>query len=750
MATTSEAAPKEKIELQEAKKEELEVIMVTSQKRYQRMIDVPTSIAVVTSSIIDKSASQRLGDIADLVPNLDMEDINSFNNKVSIRGVGSHSRNISFDTRVGVYLDGVYLGQSPGLNQELMDIERIEVLRGPQGSLFGKNTVAGAINITTLRPHDEFNGKVKLRAGNYDTQQLSGYVNVPLTDDVFFKMTANSIEQDGFVKNSFPDAEGDVGNKDVKSYRAQLLAESIEDLSLLFTVDSTKADENPIFGEHITTTFGDSLVEAQGAPIRTTYNNFLPTESRDSSGISLEAVYELDDGATIKSITAQRDMELKFLMDLDYSSLDIYNLRSTDEYDQFTQEFQYTSNLGGKLEYILGLYYYKQDSYTNRSSVPGDTAQIIAAVNNVILAPTLAELGLTTFEGTPYESLYPLGENNHFGTVDTESYALFTNVTYDIAEALQLAVGLRWGQETKKVDWSIDGSQSGLFNLATAHIIDEQSDTDFLPSVALNYNYDENNVIYGRIATGSKSGGYNLDFVTEDQLDALAFDREHSINYELGIKGYSDNRTFSYGASVFRTEFEDYQQSQFVDLGDSRTIIAIANAAKVTTQGIEFDLSTHIFDNFTIGLSGAYLDATFNEFKNGGTVEEPDVSGNRLPESSKYQGVLMLDYRADLAANSQWYAHIDISYTGDQYTTPNNVKSQSLHSGDVVNFGYLPSRTAININVGVELENWTASLWARNVADSDRVIYSRRQFLGGIDEGWNAPRTYGIDLIYNF
>ena len=137
---------------QEDKK--IEVIMVSAQKRVQRIIDVPTSIVSVDEKTISNSSSQQLGDIQDLVPNLTIDDSNSFNNSVSIRGVGASSRNISFDTRVGVYLDGVYLGQSPGLNQDLMDIERIEVLRGPQGSLFGKNTVAGAINILTKKPSD--------------------------------------------------------------------------------------------------------------------------------------------------------------------------------------------------------------------------------------------------------------------------------------------------------------------------------------------------------------------------------------------------------------------------------------------------------------------------------------------------------------------------------------------------------------------------------------------------------------------
>jgi iron complex outermembrane receptor protein len=733
-----------------AKNEQIEVIMVTSQKRYQRLIDVPTSIAVVTADTINNSSAQQLVDIADLVPNLDMEDVNSFNNKVSIRGVGSHSRNISFDTRVGVYLDGVYLGQSPGLNQELMDIERIEVLRGPQGSLFGKNTVAGAINITTLRPADNFEAKVKVRIGNYNAQQVNGYVNALITDDVFLKVSANSLKRDGFVDNLHPDALGDVGDKNNQSFRAQLLVESIDNLSLMLTLDGSSADETPLFGEHITDTLGLTPVEAGAAGIRTTYNDFLPSEDRDSSGISFEAIYEFSDGSSFKSITAQRDVKLNFIMDLDYSSLNIFSLNYTDEYDQFTQEFQYTSNLGGKVEFILGAYYYQQDSFTDRSSIPGDRDTIINLFDNTFLAASLAGTGLSTFEGTPFEELYPLGENNHIGTVDTQSYALFTNITYDFSAQWQLSLGMRWGEETKKVDWFTDGTKSGLFQLATANVVDKKSDSDFLPSIALNYNYDSNNVFYARIATGSKSGGYNLDFITAAQLEALEFDKESSINYELGFKGYNNDQSLSYAFTMFKTNYDDYQQTQFIDLGDSRTIIAIANAAEVATDGVEVELSVKITDNFTLGLAASYLDASFDKFENGGTADDPDVSGNRLPESSKVQAVMMLDYSAEINETSHWFAHLDISHTGDQYTTTNNVKKQTLITGDVVDFGYLPSRTAVNAKVGVQNDDWTVSLWVRNLADNDDIVYSRRQFLGGIDQGWNAPRTYGVDVTYNF
>lgn len=731
-----------------AEDEKIEVIMVTAQKRIKRIIDVPTSIAAITAEAITKSGSQQIADVQDLVPNLTIQDTNSFNTQVSIRGVGSISRNISFDTRVGVYLDGVYLGQSPGLNQDLLDIERIEVLRGPQGSLFGKNTVAGAINLITQKPSDEFEGKIKARVGNYNAQQFSGFVNVPLNDDIALKVSASSMKRDGYSNNIYPGAEGDVGNRNNLTYRAQLLVDSFEDFELTFTVDGSSADEAPLFGESTTDFKGDNIIEGAAKEKRIQNTSTFPIEDRSTSGLALEAIYDFEDGGSFKSITAQRETKLDFLSDLDGSSLDFFELKQADEYDQFTQEFQYTSKNDDTFEYIVGLYYYQQDSLTDRRGIPG--SEVVPVSDATYLKGLLNSVGLDTLVGTPYEFLYPSDDVVHAGTVDTLSYAIYSNMTYHFTDAWQLGVGLRWGKESKEVDWSIDGSKSGYFGLATDTYIDKISDDEFLPSLSLNYNIGENTVSYFRYATGSKSAGFNLDFVKQDQMDFLDFDKETSVNYELGIKGYNDDHTFNYAVTVFTTDYTDYQQQQYVDIGDSRTIFVISNAATVITQGIEVELTAAITDDFTVGFAASYLDATYDVFTQGGTAENPDVSGNRLPGASEVQAVVTLDYLQEFGENGNWFAHADIAYSGDQYTTTSNVETSALGAGGVIDFGYLPEKTLVNARIGIEFKSWGASLWARNLTDVDKVNSSRRQFFGGITENYNSPRTYGVEVTYNF
>lgn len=737
-------------------KDGIEVIMVSAQKRVQRIIDVPTSIVAVKGEDIEKAGAQQLADIEQIVPNMEVEEFNSFNNAVYIRGVGAHSRQISFDTRVGVYLDGVYLGQSPGLNQELMDVESIEVLRGPQGSLFGKNTVAGAVNIITKKPHDEFEGAVKVRLGNYNDRNISGFVNLPLAEDVYFKATASTTTRDGFVDNVNAAAKGTLGNRDVQNMRAQLQVESIENLELLFTLDALTADENPLFGEHITDFAGLTTVEEAGKPIRQTNNNTLNKEARDATGLSMQALYNLENGGTIKSITAKRNTEMDVLWDLDYSSLDMMNINYYDEYDQFTQEFQYTSPNSDTFEYIVGAYYYNQDSATDRKV--NSLAESRYVMDKTFLAGLLAANGLTAqpngaLTGTPFEFLYP-GLITHKGSVKTTSYAIFGNLTYRFAPDWQLGVGMRYGKEKRSVDWNVDGSSSGAFKIATHHLVDEMTDNDLLPSLSLNYDVNDNTVAYARYAQGSKSGGYNLDYVNELQLQALTFEPEKSKNIEVGIKGFVQDSGFRYAVTLFKTTYDNYQQSQFIDVSDgesSATVIAISNAAQASTQGIEAEFSGEITENLIYSAAFGLLDATFDHFPNGGTAAEPDVTGNRLPQAAEKQASLALDYMTDFTSgDGQWFAHLDISYTGDAYTTNNNVKEQPLASGDTVAYGYIPERTSVNARLGVEFDRWSASLWMRNALDSDDIVFSRREFFNGINQGWNAPRTFGIEASYKF
>ena len=212
------------------KGEGIEQIIVTSQKRVKNLEEVPVSVAAMNEKAIEQTGLRELQEMDEYIPNLQMSKGSSYKTNITIRGVGSSSRNIGFDSRVGVYVDGVYMGQSPATNQDILDVERIEVLRGPQGTLFGKNTVAGAISMITKAPDEEFSGKVKVDIGNYASRRIAASVNVPLSDSTFAKLSVNKQTRDGYVDN-LPTSSS-IGEQDSLSYRLQLKS-ILTDLSLI-------------------------------------------------------------------------------------------------------------------------------------------------------------------------------------------------------------------------------------------------------------------------------------------------------------------------------------------------------------------------------------------------------------------------------------------------------------------------------------------------------------------------------------
>ena len=206
----------------------IEEIVVTAQKRTERLRDVPVSISVFNDNAIDQTGIRELKDVGAYIPNVQISEGNDFRSTVTIRGVGASSRNIGFDSRVGVYVDGVYVGQSPAINQELLNLERVEVLRGPQGTLFGKNTVAGAINLVTKKPDDDFHGSISVDVGNLNYRELKGLVNIPISDKAAASFTVSKTDRDGYVKNIITGS--DLNERDVLAYRAQLRFDATDNL----------------------------------------------------------------------------------------------------------------------------------------------------------------------------------------------------------------------------------------------------------------------------------------------------------------------------------------------------------------------------------------------------------------------------------------------------------------------------------------------------------------------------------------
>jgi iron complex outermembrane receptor protein len=238
-----------------------ESIVVTATRRAEKLSEVPIAMSVFGDDAIDQTSVRELSEISEYIPNVSISGHNDFRSVITIRGVGSASRNIGFDSRVGVYVDGVYMGQSPAVNQELLDLERVEVLRGPQGMLFGKNTVAGAISLVTKKPSDEFYGKASVNVGNYNLRELQGMVNLPIAKNVAAKLSISKTDRDGYIDNIT--TGNDLDTKDVLAYRAQLRITPTDKLEINLAYDGLKTDNKILVGEPLT----DTLWHSDGSPI---------------------------------------------------------------------------------------------------------------------------------------------------------------------------------------------------------------------------------------------------------------------------------------------------------------------------------------------------------------------------------------------------------------------------------------------------------------------------------------------------
>ncbi|HEX6260368.1 MAG TPA: TonB-dependent receptor plug domain-containing protein, partial [Woeseiaceae bacterium] len=316
----------------------IEEIVVTAQKRTERLRDVPVAISVFSADAIDQTGVRELKDVADYIPNLQISEGNDFRSTVTIRGVGAQSRNIGFDSRVGVYVDGVYVGMSPAINQELLNLERVEVLRGPQGTLFGKNTVAGAINLITRKPDDELRGSASIDVGNLNYREIKGFVNLPFSDKVSTAFSVAKTDRDGYVENII--TGNDLNERDVLAYRAQLRIEASDQFEINASFDGLNSESLILVGDPLTDML--ALQPVQVAPeLGVVGFNFDPSDERDVYGGHLDLEYELGTGHAVKSITGYRTTDAVYTNATDYSPVDIVSIEYADDYDVLSQEFQF-------------------------------------------------------------------------------------------------------------------------------------------------------------------------------------------------------------------------------------------------------------------------------------------------------------------------------------------------------------------------------------------------------------------------
>lgn len=696
-------------------------IVVTAQRREERLIDVPVSITALGQDRIRATGALDVGDLGSYVPNVVVAEGSGLGSAVAIRGVGAASRNIGFDSRVGVYIDGVYLGQSPAINQSLVDIERVEVLRGPQGALFGKNTVAGAINLVTAKPTDEFSAYVSGRYGNYNAWSLTGRVNVPLAEGIAMKLSGARNKRDGFILNLVDGVRGD--DVDNWAWRGQLRIDATPNLQFLLTGDGLIGRETGSSGNVLTNSTGTAL-ETIAPARREIAVSRIQSNDRTLWGLAFDATLSLDSGHTLKSQTSYRDTKFHTALDPDYSPLDIFYVDYTDRYKQFIEELQFVSPGGNPFEYLAGLYYYRNDAATNRIAYTGSQGNLLF--------------------GSPNNTILPSA-----GTVLTENIALYANLTYDILPNLELGAGFRLSRETKDATFVINGSTLPVLGIATGSFADKRKDEDFSPSVTLTYKLTPEISAYARYAEGYKSGGYNLDFVSAASFpNGIEFDKETVKNYEIGVKGSVEGGRLTFALTGFIANYSDYQINQFRDLGGGRTAIVIGNAATVKTKGIEFETTARPARGLTVTGGIGFLEADYDNLP----LNPTTIVSGELPNAPDVQANGSVNYESTLGSSDLLVrANFTYTYRGNYFSTVDNQRTAAVGAsripfGRVNGFAYADARLALGHSDG----KWEVALFGRNIFNNTYVEGYERDFFGTLIEGLGDPRTYGVEASFRF
>jgi len=695
-------------------------VIVTAQKREQNLKDVPISITAVNAQQLDRMNVMRLSDLSNRAPGFLIEKSSNVET-VFIRGVGGSGRNIGFTSRAGIYIDGVYSGQPGAIDQSLADIERVEILRGPQGTLFGRNTVSGAVNIVTRPPTGDFGAGVEANVGNLNGRNLTAYVRGPLVaDKLFAKLSAFGERRDGYVENLF-DGSHHGGQLRTESVRGALRWLASPDLTFDLSADYSR-DRSQIGAiESISNFVGMGLVDPTAPALFQINENTPRIRDNKNFGTSLTGVYTLPGDHTLTSITAYRVTDSFRQADNDYSPLALLSSQYADDFRQVSEELRIASPSTGRLRYVAGVFFLDELAKANRTiRIGADVVGRLPAAPGAIVPSS--------------------------GRVRTQSYAAFANIDLDIVDQLTLNIGGRYTYERRSLIYNLDGSRSGGFGIGIlTNFRDHATEDRFTPTIGLTYKMTPETNLYAKYSEGFKSGGWNVDFLNRGQVAPIAgqsgapfaFKTETAHSYEIGIKAEMLERRLRFNAAGFLASYGDYQINQFINNGAS-TVLILTNAAKVDTSGVEASLEAQITPDLRLTLDGSWLRTRFVSFPGGG-LNGRDASGNRLPFAPRFMGAVGGEYTLPFnLAGGHISLFYQYNFRGFSYAAQENVIPGQQIPSYGISTGRVSWRSADR--------RYELALWGENLGDHRYIVNQGLDFLGTKLQQWGEPLTWGVEL----
>ncbi len=584
----------------------LEDIVVTARRTSESLQRTPLAISAFSGETLERTGATQVTDLQGAVPNLNIVQGRGSSNatNIYIRGVGQPDALQTFDPAVGVYVDDVYYSRIRGTQFDLLDLERVEVLRGPQGTLYGKNTIGGALKLVSRRPGQDFRARGSVAYGSYDMIDVQAAVSGPVTDSLAFGLSALHSERGGYVTDPVTGAE--YNDKNSSAFRAALAWDPVSNIRIDLTADYAKDDAGLTVGQAqntLTNLFGAPLIVLPAtAPeynFETRTTPGLPNETRlESWGTALRASWQLADSLTLKSITSYRELHTDDYIDFDATQLEIADALVAVDQNQVSQELQLTYD-SGPITAVGGLYYLKEEVSSHQESYNDDLT------SNLVFAP-LALNGDYTFTRFIDDAL------------ETTSKAVYGNLTYQLTEALRLSGGIRYTEEEKDyARQTVVTSTAPALRSAYGFVppVGEYDDTSIM--VSADYQLTDDVMAYARFSQGFKSGGYNGRANTA--AESTEYRPETADSYEIGVKTSTWDNRVRFNVAVFQTKYEDFQArvtglSTDPITGLPLASLSVINAGSLDLFGWEVEAAVNPLPNLTLDAQIGYLDATYDEF----------------------------------------------------------------------------------------------------------------------------------------
>ncbi len=735
--------------------EERDVIFVTATKREESLQDISVAVSVVDGERLDDLSINTLDELTFLVPTVMVSDAQAATN-LFIRGVGS-GQNYGFEQSVGIFIDGVHFSRGRSARAPFFDAERVEVLKGPQSVLFGKNVVAGAFNITTRKPTDEWEGS--LTAGwtpKYNGEEFTGFLSGPLSDTLGIRIAGKYSQIDGYIENTLPGAPNPGGRTEY-IIRGTMQWEPTENFVATLKAETSQLEVEG--GLPVTPTLLApahlALVQAVD-PLAETDKDYQTSapgtgdpffdgmfNNTNTDNFTLTLDWGLGDHQ-LTSVTSYVRYDTRQRTNNDHVNLNVVSGPEEHEFDSVAQEIRLASPTGGFLEYIFGAYYANEDLNTAR-------------IANV-------DISLSSLGGV--FGVDRLGRNQRFDQ-DLSTWAIFGEATLNITDDLRIIAGARYTEDSKIVnkrmfysDVALDVNDavpdpivSAAFNgvLGSEHVYNriERDTNDFTPAVKLEYDVSDDVLLYGSYTQGFKAGGFDEDYLS-DVIDDFEYEDEEVESFAGGAKLTLAGGDAYINAEFFHSDFKNLQVSTF-----SVSSFLVGNAAAARTMGIDIDGRWDVNENLTVGGAFVWLDAEYTDYEQGPCVLDDagveiatfcDLTGEQLQFAPETSGSLYATYYAPLARDWALEFYGDLVYS-DDFATAGDLDPLSVQDSYVKLNATVSLIKEDRFRLSVIGKNLTNKLTSHQANDIPLAVFFGGK---GFDNFIDPPRMITIQANVSF